>query len=50
VRARRTLNFGNFRALDSLGGETYLALIPIHRLPGGAFVRASVFRLDEGDF
>jgi small subunit ribosomal protein S13 len=35
-------------ALDSGRGESYLRLIPIHRLPGGAFVRASVFRLGTG--
>src|SRR5438270_12638591 len=32
-------------SLDSLRRESYFPLIPIHRLPGGAFVRASVFRL-----
>jgi hypothetical protein len=30
--------------------ESYLPLIPIHRLSGGAFVRASAFRLEEGHF
>jgi hypothetical protein len=34
--------------LDSVRRETYLLPIPIHRLPGGAFVRASVFRLGSG--
>ena len=28
---------------DSVPEHSYFALIPIHRLPGGAFVRASVF-------
>ena len=45
-KSRSTVRrFGTDRDLDSLGAESYLALIPIHRLPGGAFVRASVFRL-----
>jgi hypothetical protein len=35
--------------LDFIRAASYLPLIPIHRLPGGAFVRASVFRL-ERDF
>ena len=39
----------NAGALDSGPPNSYLQLIPIHRLPGGAFVRASVFRL-VGDF
>src|SRR5438309_757643 len=34
--------------LDSEGGKSYFALIPIHRLPGGAFVRASAFSLGSG--
>ena len=43
-KSRSTVRrFGTDRDLDSLGAESYLALIPIHRLPGGAFVRASVF-------
>ena len=36
--------------LDSNWSESYLHSIPIHRLPGGAFVRASVFRLGTGLF
>jgi hypothetical protein len=32
--------------LDSTPGESYLRPIPIHRLTGGAFVRASAFRLE----
>jgi len=35
-----------FRSLDSVRGESYLRLIPIHRLTGGALVRASAFRLE----
>jgi hypothetical protein len=50
IRARRTVNFGNFRGLDSLRSESYLRLIPIHRLTGGALVRASAFRLEMGVF
>jgi hypothetical protein len=42
--------FAAFRGLDSETGESYLPLIPIHRLPGGAFVRASAFRLGTRDF
>jgi hypothetical protein len=30
--------------------ESYFAHIPFHRLTGGAFVRASAFRLEEGHF
>jgi hypothetical protein len=37
--------FPQRRDLDLDASETYLVLIPIHRLPGGALVRASVFRL-----
>jgi len=37
---------GRGRSLDSEGSETYFALIPIHRSPGGALLRASVFSLD----
>jgi hypothetical protein len=40
----------NVRALDLEASETYFALIPIHRLPGGAFVRASAFLLGTWDF
>jgi hypothetical protein len=36
--------------LDFTRAHSYLALIPIHRLPGGAFLRASVFRLGAGLF
>jgi hypothetical protein len=36
--------------LDFTNRHSYLQLIPIHRLPGGAFVRASVFRLGTGLF
>ncbi len=45
-----TANFGNFgaSALDSDGANSYLQPIPIHRSSGGAFVRASVFRLQSG--
>jgi hypothetical protein len=50
VSARRNVNFVNFRDLDSAGGESYLRSIPIHRLTGGAFVRASAFRLEPGIF
>jgi hypothetical protein len=50
---RVSANIGNIRGsgcrLDSLGSESYLPLIPIHRLSGGAFVRASAFRL-RGSF
>jgi hypothetical protein len=35
------MNFVNFRGLDSPKSESYLRLIPIHRLPGGA-IRARV--------
>ena len=35
-------------AVDSPGPHSYLAFIPINRLPGGASVRASVFRLMTG--
>ena len=35
----------NAGVLDSGPPNSYLLFIPIHRLPGGAFVRASVFRL-----
>jgi len=41
-------NSDSGQALDLVGGESYLQLIPIHRLPGGAFVRASVFSLGLG--
>jgi hypothetical protein len=34
--------------LDLAKAQSYLQFIPIHRLPGGAFVRASVFRLGAG--
>ena len=36
------------RLLDSAPSRSYLAAIPFHRSPGGAFVRASVFRLETG--
>jgi len=36
-------------ALDSAALNSYLQLIPINRFPGGALVRASVFRLEWGD-
>jgi hypothetical protein len=42
--------FPNAGALDSVPRPSYLPLIPIHRLPGGAFVRASVFSLGLGLF
>ena len=47
---RRTAAFVTFRGLDSLRRESYLAPIPILRLTGGAFVRASAFRLEAGHF
>jgi len=50
ARARCGANFDNFRGLDSPQGESYLRPIPIHRLSGGAFVRASAFRLEAGPF
>jgi hypothetical protein len=37
------------QSLDLTHVHSYFALIPIHRLPGGALVRASAFSLD-GDF
>jgi hypothetical protein len=40
--------FPQRRDLDLDASESYLVLIPIHRLPGGALVRASVFRLGLG--
>jgi len=36
--------------LDFAPAQSYFALIPIHRYPGGAFVRASAFRLEAGVF
>jgi hypothetical protein len=36
------------RALDEAASQSYFDLIPIHRYPGGAFVRASAFRLEAG--
>src|SRR5258708_24067286 len=36
------------RGLDSEGGKSYCPIIPIRRLPGGAFVRASAFSLGSG--
>jgi hypothetical protein len=41
-------NSAKVRALDSLRGRSYLLFILIHRLTGGAFVRASAFRLEMG--
>src|SRR4051812_26070986 len=48
AHARRAVAFVAFRDLDLRPEHSYLQLIPIHRYPGGAFVRASVFRLETG--
>jgi hypothetical protein len=37
------------RTLDSATLNSYLLAHPDQPVPGGAFVRASVFRLDRGD-
>jgi hypothetical protein len=34
------------RRLDSANPQSYLRPIPFYRIPGGAFVRASVFRFE----
>jgi hypothetical protein len=47
VSARITDSKSAVAALDSPQGESYLRPIPIHRCSGGAFVRASVFRLER---
>jgi hypothetical protein len=41
-----SVNIVNIRRLDSAPRRSYLAAIPFHRQPGGAFVRASVFGLE----
>ena len=46
LRARGGVDVWDLRDLD-LGSESYLALIPIHRLSGGAFARVG-FSFDEG--
>src|SRR4051812_33345451 len=48
ARTRRGATFGTFHGLDSPEAESYLRHIPIHRLPGGALVRASAFSLGRG--
>jgi hypothetical protein len=48
IAAANARFFDSGQPLDFGQAHSYFAHIPIHRLPGGAYVRASVFSLGEG--